>query len=54
MSTPRKDALPILLYLLAGAILVVLLVLEFQRDRFGDCMSIGAFSREACEEYARE
>ncbi len=54
MTASRKNALLIALYLAAAAILGVLLVLEFRRDRFGDCMSIGAFSKEACEEYARE
>ncbi len=54
MTARRKNALLIALYLVAGAILAVLLALEFRRDRFGDCMSTGAFSKEACEEYARQ
>jgi hypothetical protein len=54
MTPRRKNALLIALYLAAGAILAALLALEFRRDRFGDCMSTGAFSKEACEEYARE
>jgi hypothetical protein len=48
------NALLLALYLAAAAILAVLIAKEFSRDRFGDCMSIGAFSREQCEEYARE
>lgn len=53
--TPRpKNALLVALYLVAGLILVVLLAKEFSRDRFGDCMSVGAFSRQDCEAYARE
>jgi hypothetical protein len=54
MTAPRKNALLIALYLAAGTILAALLFKESRRDRFGDCMSIGAFSKEACEEYARE
>lgn len=50
----RQTSLLVALYLAAATILGVLLALEFRRDRFGDCMSVGAFSKEDCEEYARE
>lgn len=49
-----QTSLLVALYLAAAIILGVLLALEFRRDRFGDCMSVGAFSKEDCEEYARE
>ncbi len=53
---PRRldNALLVALYLIAAAVLAALLVKEFSRDRFGDWMSVGAFSREQCEDYARE
>jgi hypothetical protein len=47
-------ALLVAVYVAAAVILAVLLAQEFSRDRFGDCMSLGAYSREQCEEYARE
>lgn len=49
-----NNAVLVALYLFAAAILAVLMVKEFSRDRFGDCMSVGAFSRQDCEAYARE
>ena len=54
MPRNRKNALLICLDLVAGAILAVLLVAEFRHDQFSDCMSIGAFSRQDCADYATE
>ncbi len=54
MRERLDKALLVALYLVVGAILLTLFVAEFRRDRFGDCMSIGAFSKQQCEEYARE
>lgn len=54
MSGRLDKTVLVALYVAVAAILLGLLVKEFSRDRFGDCMSVGAFSRAECEEYARE
>ncbi|WP_457796274.1 hypothetical protein [Methylocystis sp. S23] len=54
MRAPGKDALLIALYVFAGLLLAWLTLSEFGHDKFEDCMSLRAFSKEQCEEYARE
>jgi hypothetical protein len=54
MPRDRKTMLLIGLYVAAGLLLAGLLAAEWGRDRFSDCMSLGAFSRQDCEEFARE
>lgn len=54
MPRDRKMVLLISLYVLAGLLLAGLLFEQWGHDRFSDCMSLGAFSRTDCEDYARE
>jgi hypothetical protein len=54
MSMERRNAWVVALYLIAGAIVVVLIVAEMSVSRFDACMSVGAFSKSQCEDYARE
>lgn len=54
MTRDRKTLLLIGLYASAGILLAALFAAEWGHDRFSDCMSLGAFSRQDCEEYARE
>jgi hypothetical protein len=54
MAVRRKNLLIVVAYVLASLILAALLVVEFSQDRYQACMSIGAFSKSQCEEYAAE
>jgi hypothetical protein len=54
MPALRKNLLLIALYAAAGLLLAWLAFLELGHDRFEDCMSLHAFTRAQCEEYARE
>lgn len=54
MRVGRKNLILIALYGAAALILAVLAVAEFGQSRFDACMSVGAFSKTQCEEYARE
>jgi hypothetical protein len=56
MRPPRgkSAAALIALYAAAAMILAWLALREFGSSRFEDCMSVRAFSRAQCEDYARE
>jgi hypothetical protein len=54
MARPSKNALLLSLYAAAALLVAFLLLREFGHSRFDDCMSVGAFSKSACEDYARE
>jgi hypothetical protein len=54
MSSNRKNALILAVFLVAGAIAAALFVVEFRESRYDACMGIGAFSGSECEEYAWE
>lgn len=51
---PGKNILLIALYALSGLILGGLIAVEFSQSRYDACVSIGAFSKSQCEEYAQE